>query len=264
MVNPTDSLIALTQAFEQIGFCADSAEFRAEYEIELLKRNPHMGTLRQHQAAPSQEVMERVAKAMRAVDNGLQYPQSTINAKAAIAAMSQPVMGDDDLYSALVRFGFNNEEAKSKVDYLKELLKRNPHMGDASTRKDEDASNRSEATPKSPVSPSEISSLLPCPFCGSEARKEANQYDKRRVSCSNKKCTAYCTTFLPEDWNIRTTTPVSVSLVKFAISLCVWQNGVKSKDAPMVVWGRIGQAARHAYIDQAKEALDAAGVKYVD
>jgi hypothetical protein len=55
-----------------------------------------------------------------------------------------------------------------------------------------------------------------------------------------------------------------VSLVKFAISLCVWSNGVKSTRPPMVIWGSLGQTMRHAYIDQAKEALDAQGVPYVD
>jgi len=66
---------------------------------------------------------------------------------------------------------------------------------------------------------------------------------------------------------LRTTEPVSsnpVSLVKFAISLCVWRNGIKQHRSPMVIWGELGQAARHGYIDQAKEALEAHGVPYVD
>lgn len=64
---------------------------------------------------------------------------------------------------------------------------------------------------------------------------------------------------------LRVAKPVSspVSLIKFAISLCIWMNGKKTPEAPMVVWGRIGQAMRHAYIDQAKEALEAQGVPYV-
>ena len=87
-----------------------------------------MGTLRHHQAAPSQGIRDAVAKALYEHDKpnrewpcgGFTENEYYEYADIAIAAMSQPVMGD------------------------------------ASTRKDEDASNRSEATPKSSVSPSEI------------------------------------------------------------------------------------------------------------
>lgn len=55
-----------------------------------------------------------------------------------------------------------------------------------------------------------------------------------------------------------------VSLIKFAISLSIWSHGQKSNKDPMIAWGNAGQAMRHAYIDQAKGALDAAGIPYVE